>query len=304
MPRLFDTAQIGSIEIFCKIAELNSFSAAASMLGITPAAVSRSLSRLEKRLGVKLFVRTTRKISLTDAGATYFNECQQALNQLSGAASMISGSQLKPSGLLRISVPTTYAHYRLLPLMPKFQQLHPDISLEIDVSNRNINFVEDGYDVAIRLGELADSNLIARKLEDAAISIFGSPEYLARCGNPETIESLTKHQCIQFLVPSTGRALKWLFKKDKQNIEYEFSSKVQFSQDVLGSVTMARHGGGLLQTFCFIAEQYPKQLIEVLATFSGRSRPFYLLYPQNRYLPLRVSALITFLQNEINPLSK
>lgn len=301
MPRLFDAAQIGSIEIFCKVAELNNFSAAANVLGITPAAASRSLSRLEKRLGVKLFTRTTRKINLTDAGTAYFTECQQALNQLNEAASMVSGSQLKPSGLLRISVPTTYAHYRLLPLLPKFQQLYPDITLEIDVSNRNINFVEDGYDVVIRLGEPADSNLIAHKLEQAAIGVFGSPDYLIKHGSPKTIESLAKHQCIQFLVPSTGRPLKWLFKKDKQDIEYEFSSKVQFSQDVLGSVTIARHGGGLLQTFCFIPKQYPSELTEVLATFSGRSRPFYLLYPQNRYLPLRVKALITFLQAEINP---
>ena len=304
MPRLFDAAQIGSIEIFCKVAELNSFSAAANILGITPAAASRSLSRLESRLSVKLFVRTTRKINLTDAGSTYYTECQQALNQLNEAASMISSSQLKPSGLLRLSVPTTYAHYRLLPLLPKFQQLCPDITLEIDVSNRNINFVEDGYDVAIRLGEPADSNLIGHKLEDAAIGIFGSAEYLARNGTPENIESLIKYQCIQFLVPSTGRPLKWLFKKNNQDVEYEFSSKAQFSQDVLGSLTMARHSGGLIQTFHFIAEQYPAQLTEVLSAFSGRSRPFYLLYPQNRYLPLRVKALITFLKNEINPYSQ
>lgn len=300
MPRLFDTTQIGSIEIFCRVAELNSFSEAATMLGITPAAASRSISRLEKRLGVKLFVRTTRKINLTNAGTAYYTECHQALNQLNEAASMVSGSQLKASGLLRISVPTTYAHYRLLPLLPKFQQLHPDIALEIDVSNRNINFVEDGYDMAIRLGQPADSNLIAHKLEEGAVGVFGSPDYLFKNGNPKTIESLMKHQCIQFLVPSTGRSLKWLFKKDKQDIEYEFLSKVQFSQDVLGSVTMARHGGGLLQTFCFIAKHYPTQLTEVLVEFSGCSRPFYLLYPQNRYLPLRVKALITFLQNEIN----
>jgi DNA-binding transcriptional LysR family regulator len=182
--RQFDDVLLGSIELFCLAAEEGSFTAAALSAGVTPAAVSRSVARLEERLGTRLFVRTTRSIRLTDGGRSYYEQCRQALTQLVEAEREVTGKQLDPSGTLRISLPTTYGHHRLLPLLPEFRRLYPKVQVEVHLSNRNIDFVAEGYDMAVRVRAQPDSTLIARPLEDARLVVVASPEYLARAGTP------------------------------------------------------------------------------------------------------------------------
>src|SRR6186713_1148446 len=162
MKRQFDDVMLGSIELFCLAAEHQGFTAAAAIAGVTPAAVSRSIGRLEERLGARLFVRTTRQIRLTDAGRAYFERCRAALDQLVDAEREVGGQQARPSGTLRISVPTTYGHHRLLPMLPAFMQAHPDVKVELHVSNRNIDFGDEGFDLAIRVRAPDDSTLICR----------------------------------------------------------------------------------------------------------------------------------------------
>ena len=173
--RHFDPVQLGSIELFCKAAELGSFTAAAEALGVTPASVSRSISRLEARLGVRLFVRTTRQIRPTPEGVLYHQQCQQALEQIAAAERVLTGRQNMPSGSLRISVGSPYGHYRLLPLLPRFQQAYPQIEVELSIANRVVDFVEEGFDLAIRLGVPPDSRLIALPLEEPTLGIFAAP---------------------------------------------------------------------------------------------------------------------------------
>ncbi len=211
MKRNFDNILLGSIELFCLAAELGSFTSAANAASVTPAAVSRSVSRLEGRLGVRLFVRTTRLIRLTDAGHIYFQQCREALAQLVDAEREVTGAQSVPAGLLRISMPTPYGHYRVLPLLPEFRQRYPEVQVEIHLSNRNIDFAEEGYDLAIRGRAPTDSNLIARKLEDAELVLVASPSYIKRAGKPKSLEDLANHDCIQFELPSTGRRIPWPF---------------------------------------------------------------------------------------------
>jgi DNA-binding transcriptional LysR family regulator len=165
MSRQFDPVQLGSIEIFCKAAELGHFAATAEFLGVTPAAVSRSVKRLEERLATKLFIRTTRNVRLTDDGRLYFEQCKAALEQIESAERSIAGQQDHAVGTLRISVPSTYGHYRMLPRLPKFMAQHPRLKVEVSVSNRNVDFIEEGFDLAIRLGTPPDSQLVARPLE-------------------------------------------------------------------------------------------------------------------------------------------
>lgn len=298
MARSFDPVQLGSIELFCKAAEVGSFTAAAEALGVTPAAVSRSIARLEQRLGVRLFVRSTRSIRLTGDGELYRTECQQALEQIAEAERAITGHQRTPSGLLRISVPTTYAHHRLLPLLPAFNAAYPGVALELNISNRNVDLVDDGYDLVIRLGEPQDSRLIARKLEDATLGLFASPAYLQARGMPQQLDDLAHHDCIQFILPSTGRPLPWLL-RDAQGsvIEHAFKASRQVHEDVLGVVTWARAGGGISQIYHFIAEESVRrgELVEVLPQLAGATRPFSILYPQNRHLSARVRAFVEFL---------
>ncbi|AJZ89827.1 LysR family transcriptional regulator [Klebsiella michiganensis] len=297
MKRHFEEMQIGTLELFCQAAEQLSFSAAANVMGITPAAVSRSIARLEERLGVRLFVRTTRQIRLTESGERYFSQCQQALQQLREAEREVTGAQIEPAGVLRISLPTPYSHYRVLPLLPEFRQLYPRVSVQVHISNRNIDFADESYDIAIRGRSPADSSLIARKLEDAELITVASPAYLARAGIPKTLDDLNQHECIQFELPSTGRKVPWTFSIDGKDTDIFTSGGFTCAEDVLGIVTLARSGAGLIQTYRFILEQDVAEgtLVEVLPEYGGTSRPFILLYPHARHLSLRVRSLVDFL---------
>lgn len=297
MQRQFDDIQLGSIELFCLAAEHGGFTAAALVAGVTPAAVSRSVSRLEQRLGVRLFVRTTRHIRLTEGGRGYFEQCRQALSQLVEAEREVSGQQLEPAGTLRISIPTTYGHHRLLPLLPRFRQCYPGVRIEVHLSNRNIDFVDEGHDLAVRVRAQPDSGLVARHLEDAGLVIVAAPAYLAQAGVPRTLADLAQHQCIQFELPSSGRRIAWLFREQGEDREILTEGHYGCSDDVLGGVTLAKSGAGLFQTYRFIVESElaDGRLVEVLQPFAGRSRPFTLLYPHGRHLPLRVRAFVDFL---------
>ena len=293
-----NATQLTTIALFCKSAELGSFSSAAQAMGLTPAAVSRGVGRLEDRLGVKLFRRTTRSMQLTDDGRTYFEECRTAIAQIDDAEKNITGQHGKPRGLLRISAPSTYAHYRLLPRMAEFKSRFPLIELDINIANRNIDFVEEGYDVAIRLGTPPDSRLVARKLEDARLGVYAAPAYLKKQGTPQSLDELKNrrvHTLLAFVLPSTGKLLPWIFMEGSKPIELTPTSHVRVLDDPLGCAVLAASAVGLAQTYSWIADSYGKNLVEVLKPFAGCTRPFYLLYPQNRHLSATVRALVDFL---------
>lgn len=307
MSRQFDPVQLGSIELFCRAAELGSFTAAAELLGVTPASVSRSISRLETRLGVRLFTRTTRSVRLTSDGALYHAQCQQALEQIAEAERAITGQQSEPKGLVRVSVGTLYGHHRLVPLLPGFMAAYPGVEVELNVSNRNIDFVEDGYDLAIRLGEPRDSRLVARKLEEATVGVFGSPDYLQRRGQPRALDELVAHDLIQFVLPSTGRPMPWIFRNAAgEDIDFNFKSRQRVHEDVLAGVGWAIAGGGLFQIYHFVARKAVEagQLVEVMQGAGGRSRSFHVLYPQNRHLSARVRAFVDHLANAVSAQSQ
>lgn len=295
--RAGDSLSLGGIDIFCKAAELQGFTNAAQALGITPAAVSRSVGRLEQRLGAQLFVRTTRQVRLTEAGREFHEQCRHALAQIADAARAASGEKHGASGVVRVSVPTTYAYYRLLPVLPRFTAAYPDVKLDVDISGRNIDFVEEQFDVAIRLGAQPDSGLVVRRLELAEIGVFASPGYLARAGAPRSVEELADHDCIGFVMSGTGRLIPWFFCIDGVDVERSFAGSIRLRQDPLAMVRLAASGGGLCQTFDYIVADDVAQgrLVEVLAGFRGRPRPYSVLYPHSRHLPARVRAFVDFL---------
>ncbi|OXI78263.1 LysR family transcriptional regulator [Burkholderia sp. AU31652] len=302
MARTFDPIQLGSIELFCKAAELGSFAAAAEALGVTPAAVSRSIGRLEARLAVRLFVRTTRRVKLTADGELYHAECQRALEQIANAERAITDNQRDPSGLLRISAPTTYGHYRLIPLVARFCEAFPKVEVELDISNHNVNFVDEGFDVVIRRGDLPDSRLIARSLEVVRLGLYAAPAYLARRGTPTSLTDLTQHECIQFVLPSSGRPVSWRLRDaDGQDVEFAFRGRHRVRGDLLGCVNLARAGMGICHIYEFVVEEAIArgELIEILPSTSGRSQPFSLLYPPNLHLPARVRAFIDFMADAV-----
>lgn len=302
MERNLNDVMLGSLELFCLAAELESFTAAAQTAGLNPAAVSRSVARLEERLGVRLFVRSTRRIHLTDSGRTYYEHCRQALSLMRDAESKLTGAQAAPSGLLRISVASPYGHYRVLPLLPKFRTLYPLVQFEVNLSNRNVDFTAEDFDLAIRGRTPPDSSLIARKLEDAELVLVASPAYLARAGAPRTLDDLSKHDCLQFVLPSTGQFVAWQFRVDGRDVDLTTPPSYRCVDDYLGIVTLARQGAGLLQTYRYIVQDdiAAGRLQELLPDFGGRSRAFSLIYPNREHTAPRVRALIDFLVEELS----
>jgi DNA-binding transcriptional LysR family regulator len=306
MQRQFGDLLLGSIELFCLAAELGSFTLAATAASVTPAAVSRSVARLEQRLNVRLFVRTTRQIRLTDAGRRYFEQCRDALNRLAEAEREATGQQTVPAGILRISMPTPYGHYRALPMLAEFRERYPEVQVEVHLSNRNIDFAEEGFDLAIRGRAPRDSGLVARRLEDAEMVLVASPAYIARKGRPTALEALSDHDCIQFEMPSTGRPVPWLFMQNGEPMEIVTHATYKTSGDALAGLPLALHGAGLFQTYRFVADAELRAgtLVEVLKDFGGCSRPFILLYPHGRHLSSRVRAFVDFIVEKSAAFSK
>lgn len=302
MSRQFEGLQLGSIELFCLIAEHSSFTAAANAAGLTAAAVSRSVARLEARLGVRLFHRTTRQVRLTEAGQRYHDQCRQALGQLVEAERELTGAQQRPSGRVRVSLPTSYGHYRVLPLLPAFRQKYPGIDLDLQLSNRNIDFAAESFDLAVRGRPPPDSSLVARKLEDAPLVIAASPAYLRRRRALREPQDLRQHECIQFVLPSTGQPVPWLLRQDGRIAEHVTDGHLSCIDDILGPVTLARAGAGVVQTYRFLVEADLEagRLVELLPEYAGASRPFSLLYPAHRHMALRVRVLIDFLVDKLS----
>jgi DNA-binding transcriptional LysR family regulator len=292
----FDEVMLGSIEIFCLAAELGNFTLAAKQAGVTPAAVSRSVSRLEGRLKVALFVRSTRSMRLTDAGKLYLQHCRSAIAQIAEAEGEITGQQTNPSGLIRISMAQPYGQFRLMPILAAFREKYPDVEFQLHLNNHNIDFTNDAYDIAVRGRTQPDSGLIARKLEDAPLVTVAAPAYLRKTGAPTSPDELSDHDCIQFILPSSGQPVRWSYSVGGQDKDIATQGNTSCTDDPLGCVQLARLGCGLLQTYKFIVESDLQSgaLVEVLTEFAGRSRPFSLLYPQNRNMPHRIRTLVEF----------
>jgi DNA-binding transcriptional LysR family regulator len=295
MSRRFD--YLDDVEVFLAVAESGSFTAGAVALSTTASVLSRAVTRLEARLGSQLLRRTTRRISLTDAGQAYLDQARNAFSLLDEAERQARGQDGELGGRVRISVPTTYGHYRLPPLLAQFSRQHPAVQVELNITNRNVDMVAEGYDLAIRLGHLPDSGLVARKLEDAALCLVAAPGYLRAAGTPATLEDLQAHQCIPFVMPSTGRIAPWLFRDGADDMDVVPAPFVQVSDDVLGVVSLARQGMGICQSYDFIVRELIErgELVELLPHLRGRGRPFSLVYAPHRSQSAAARALIEVL---------
>jgi DNA-binding transcriptional LysR family regulator len=295
MARRFD--HLGDVEAFLAVVEHGSFTAGAVALSTTPSVLSRAIARLEARLGSQLLRRTTRRIGLTDAGRQYVEQARAAFTLLDDAEREIQGQEGELSGRVRLSVPTTYGHYRLPPLLARFTRQYPRVQVELNITNRNVDLVAEGFDLAIRLGDLPDSGLVARKLEDAALCLVAAPDYLRRAGTPRTLDDLHRHVCLPFVLPRTGRIAPWVFRDGERDIDWPTASPIAISDDVLGVVSLAEHGAGICQSYDFIVRDRIERgrLVELLPHLRGRSRPFSLIYAPHRRQSAAARAMIDLL---------
>ncbi len=202
--------RLTSMETFVKVVEAGSFVAAARKLDMSPAMVTRHVLDLEQRMNTRLLERTTRKLRLTDAGAGYLERCQQILRDIEETESAVSGEVQRPRGVLRISSSGSFGVLRLSPLLSEFSALYPEVTMDVSINNHVVDLVSEGIDVALRIGVLSDSNLVARKLCPIRLVLCASPDYLARHGVPRTVDELANHNCLAFTLARGGH--EWWFR--------------------------------------------------------------------------------------------
>jgi len=297
--------RFGALELFCAAARASSFTAAATSLGATPSAVSKAVSRLERRLGVKLFERTTRAIRLTADGRAYFLACEQALDTVAQVESSFERSRPAPRGTLRISLPPSYGLKRVIPRIPAFVERHGGkLKVIVSLSNAVTDFVAEGVDMSIRLGAVTESSLVVRHLHDAPYVVVASPDYLGRKGVPRRPEDLALHQGIGLTMPDTNRSLRWEFRDGWQTREVRVASQLEFDHP-LAALSAALHGGGLARLLDFTVEDELRtgRLVEVLAGYRPEAVPVSVVYPTRRHLSVNVRTFIDYLAGELGPIT-
>ena len=282
--------------IFVKVAERLSFVRAAADLGITQSGVSNAINRLEDQIGTRLLARTTRRVSLTEDGAAFFDRCRQALAEIEEAELVLKDAQLKPSGNLRIDMPVSFGRLKVLPLLGTFQAQYPDIKLRLTFTDRYIDLVEAGVDIALRLGPLHDSSLIARRLTGTQFSVVGAPGYFAKHGKPKRIEDLAAHDCLAFTYLETRLARPWRFIDGGLEKTFTPQGAMSFS-DGAAVCDAAIAGYGLAQLQGYFADSpiVSGALVPVLGKFEPALEPVWLVYPQTRHLSPRVRVFVDFM---------
>ncbi|MBD2810525.1 LysR family transcriptional regulator [Xenorhabdus sp. Vera] len=279
------TDHLGGITAFVTTAQLGSFTAAAERLGLTKSAVSKSVSRLEERLRIKLFHRSTRSLSLTPDGEVFLTSCQSAIDILEQAEIALTSQIAYPSGRLRVDLPAAFGRQHILPALLKIARDYPELSLTVSFSERFVDLIEEGIDLAIRIGELPDSSgLVARRLTVQKLIICASPDYLQSNGKPQSLEELSQHQCI--IGFRRNQPISWLFKGvHGETKHYTPPATYEFSDgDAMLAAVLA--GCGFAQLPLWMVGKYLKsgELKEVLSAYSGIEVPINALWPKNRQL--------------------
>jgi LysR family transcriptional regulator, regulator for bpeEF and oprC len=285
-----------TLAIFVKVAERLSFVRAAADLGITQSGVSNAINRLEDQIGTRLLVRTTRRVSLTDHGAAFFERCRQALAEIEEAELVLKDAQIKPSGNLRIDMPVSFGRLKVLPLLGTFRAKYPDIKLRVTFNNRYIDLVEEGVDISVRLGQLQDSSLIARRLTGTQFRVVGAPGYFAKHGKPKRIDDLAAHDRLAFTYLETRLARPWRF--IDRGVERTLTplGAMSFSDGAaVSDAAIAGYGLAQLQGYFVDAPTASRALFAVLEKFKPELEPVWLVYPQTRHLSPKVRVFVDFM---------
>lgn len=283
------------INEFVHVAEAMSFTQAAKKIKVSTAQVSRQVNILEERLNIKLLYRTTRKVSLTEEGKIYYQHCRSILNQLNDAEVAITNLQSNPKGKIKLTAPVTYGEQKILPLINDFACLYPQIEISAYLANQQIGLVEEGYDLAIRLGALADSSLMARKLASRTIYVCASPEYLGKNDSPKSLADLSVHNCL------LGTLDHWHFCENGIIKNYRVSGSLHYNSG-FALVDAALKSQGIVQLPDYYVQEYldSGRLIEVLTDFKLADEGIWAVYPYNRQLSPKVRLLIDYLATHLN----
>ena len=283
------------VAVFVRVVERGSFTLAADDLNLSRAVVSKYLSRLEERLGARLLHRTTRRLSLTEAGAALFEASRGALERIEEAEAAVAEFQSEPRGRLRVSAPMSFGILHLGPALADFGREHPKVSVDMKLDDRYVNLVEEGFDVAIRIGVLTDSSLIARKLAVTRAVCCAAPAYLAEHGEPETPEDLAAHDCLIYSYLSSANV--WRFSApDGREIPVAVNGSFRINNGLV-LVEAAAAGRGILMTPSFYVAPLLRdgRLKRILAGYRLKELGIHAVYPQRAHVPPKVRAFVDFL---------
>ncbi|WP_300481868.1 LysR family transcriptional regulator [Shewanella sp.] len=287
-----------ALPIFVTVVECGSFSLASQKLGLSKSAVSKRISLLEQSLGIQLLHRTTRSLSLTEAGERYFDYVRPAVKLAAEGLDAISELQQAPQGNLRIAVPMVFGRLHIAPLIPEFLRLYPKIQLQMQMDDKTTDLIAGGFDLAIRIGELPDSSLIARKIAPCLSVICASAEYLTHHSAPQTPQQLSQHNCLFYSYFRDG--VEWTFLSPQGPTRIQPLGNYQVNNsDAIHQATLDGIGIANLPRFMVEADLQTGRLQALLADHPLPEHGIYAVYPQRKYLPTKVSVLIEFLMAKL-----
>ncbi len=279
-----------AMRIFVRVVEAQSFAAAARELGSSPPAVTRAVAFLEEITGARLLTRTTRSVTLTEPGANYYDDCKRLLADLEEAEAAAGGAYARPSGTLTITAPVLFGQMYIFPVMTEFLDLYPEVRGRVLLFDRIVNIVEEGIDLAIRIGHMADTSMSAIKVGTVRRIICGSPDYFARCGRPQGPADIGTHR----VVASTGSSapLDWQFGGD-QNIRLSVNARLQ-TNSIEAARKAAIDGWGLVRMLSYQAVPFIENgsLEVVLSAYEPEPLPIHIVHPEGRHAPAKVRAFI------------
>jgi DNA-binding transcriptional LysR family regulator len=291
---------LSGLAAFVRAAETRSYVAASRILGLSPSAIGKSISRLESKLGVRLFHRSTRSIALTEEGTLFFERCRQILEDLDEAQAELTRSATSPRGRLRISVPAA-GHRLLMPVLPSFRQAYPDIELDIDFSDRLVDVIDEGFDMVIRSGELTDSRLSARRLCPFRFKLCASPAYFDTHGTPTQPQDLASHLCLRFRYPSSGKLQEWrLSQAGSELAELRVPTAMTLgSIEATLSATISGMGLAYLPDFAVEDAAQHQLLRTALDEYNVVEGNFWMLWPSQRHVLPKLRAWIDHLSSTL-----
>lgn len=283
-----------ALKVFRQVAELGSFSAAARVLDLSPPAISKNISELESHLGVRLFNRTTRRVSRTEAGVRYHEQVARILDDLDRADASLGPMQSTPSGLLRVAAPMTLTLLKLSAAMPAFLTRYPELTVDLQMNDRRVDIIEEGFDVAIRGSDaMKDSSLVARKLMTMRHVVCASPAYLKSAGAPAGPADLRRHSCVQFTL--SGHADEWEFRGRGNTMRVPIAGRYKVTSSLaVRDALLAGFGLSLIPRIYVEGDLAQGRLVTVLDDWSAVESAVYAVYPSHRQVAAKVRAFIDF----------
>jgi DNA-binding transcriptional LysR family regulator len=294
--------RLTGLEVFAKVAAAGSFSAAARAMGMSQTMVTKHIAALETRLGAKLFHRTTRRLSITEAGRSYLESSERILAEVEAADAAVAADRVEPRGLLRLNAPVSFGTRQIAPLLSEFAELHPLVTVELGLNDRRVDLAEEGWDLAIRIGNLSNSSLIARRIAPCRIVVCAAPSYLKARGTPLTVSSLAAHNCLGYTLSQRTPVDRWVFGA-RADVSVQISGNLRANNgDALRAAAL--EGQGIIHQPTFIVADDLRAGTLVALTLDHPTIELggiYAVFPPDRHPPAKVRTFIDFIASHFAP---